>query len=142
MGVSITSTNASYSFDMGGGGFFNLRKNIALALDEEFGQVYGQGAHCMTKDEYRLNDMQAEDVINRKQLHIQYEDVLDFLYMPDTQGEIGYRTCRKIADLLEPRIPSLTKHSFRYGAYVRNDYEEFLAFLRECVRYHRKMRWS
>ena len=37
MGVTITATNATYSFDMGAGGFFNLRKNIADVLDQEFG---------------------------------------------------------------------------------------------------------
>lgn len=26
MGISITATNSSYDFDMGYGGFFNLRK--------------------------------------------------------------------------------------------------------------------
>lgn len=37
MGVTITAKNSGFSFDMGYGGFWNLRNNIALALDEEFG---------------------------------------------------------------------------------------------------------
>lgn len=40
MGVSISATNSKYSFDMGGGGFFDLRKNIAYVLNEELGKVY------------------------------------------------------------------------------------------------------
>ena len=35
MGVTITDTHSPYEFDMGYGGFFNLRKNIAFALDKE-----------------------------------------------------------------------------------------------------------
>lgn len=37
MGLSITANNSQYSFDCGYGGFFNLRKNVALAFDEELG---------------------------------------------------------------------------------------------------------
>lgn len=35
MGLTITATNSKYEFDMGYGGFYNLRKNIAFALDKE-----------------------------------------------------------------------------------------------------------
>lgn len=40
MGVTISATHSSYEFDTGYGGFFNLRKNIALALDDELGKMY------------------------------------------------------------------------------------------------------
>lgn len=40
MGLTITSTHPIYTFDMSYGGFFILRKNIALALDKEFGENY------------------------------------------------------------------------------------------------------
>ena len=39
MGITVTATNSKYDFDMGYGGFFNLRKNIALALDKDFGEL-------------------------------------------------------------------------------------------------------
>ena len=42
MGISITATNSKYDFYMGYGGFFSLRKNIALALDKEFGENYAR----------------------------------------------------------------------------------------------------
>ena len=34
MGVTITAIHSPYEFDMGYGGFFNLRKNIAFALGQ------------------------------------------------------------------------------------------------------------
>ncbi len=40
MGITITATNSTYEFDMGYGGFFVLRRNIARALDKEFGDTY------------------------------------------------------------------------------------------------------
>lgn len=46
MGVTITATNPKYEFDMGYVGFLQLRKEIALALDEEFGRNYADLAHC------------------------------------------------------------------------------------------------
>ena len=49
MGITITAKNSSYDFDMGYGGFFNLRKNIALALDKEFGENYEHLGSCWTK---------------------------------------------------------------------------------------------
>lgn len=56
MGVSISATHSSYSFDMGYGGFGNLRKNIALALDDAFGNMYLQYARCVTEESLRAND--------------------------------------------------------------------------------------
>ena len=52
MGVTITATNSSYDFNMGYGGFFELRRNIALALDKEFGEVYGKLGSCFTHEQY------------------------------------------------------------------------------------------
>jgi hypothetical protein len=139
MGVTISATNSSYSFDMGYGGFGNLRKNIALALDDAFGNTYLQYARCVTEES--LNDKRCETIINEKELDKEYKDVLDFLYAPDTDGKISYKTCKKIADLLEPCMAALRNKCFRYAAYAGHDYEDFVAFLKECYRYHRNMRW-
>lgn len=141
MGITITATNAKCDFDMGYGGFFNLRKNIALALDDEFGHIYLNYAKCFNGDSLAENDRLAELVINKKQLDKDYSDVLDFLYMPDTEGKIGYRTCRKIANLLEKCLPALRTKTFRYAIYAHHDYEDFIDFLKDCVKYHKNMRW-
>ena len=141
MGVTITANNSKHEFDMGAGGFFNLRKNIALALDNDFGLNYAEIISCQTKEQHGENDKKAEQIINEKNLEEKYSDVLDFLYMSDCDGKIGYRTCRKIADLIEPCMPALKTKTFRYAIYAKNDYEEFLVFLRECVRYRRNMTW-
>jgi hypothetical protein len=141
MGITISATHSSYSFDMGYGGFFNLRKNIALALDNELGEMYAEYSRCATKRQFKEIDNIIEHMINRKHLDKDYKDVLDFLYMPDCEGKIGYKTCKKIADLLEPCMAALRNKCFRYAAYAGHDYEDFVAFLRECYRYHRNMRW-
>jgi len=141
MGITISATNSSYDFDMGYGGFFNLRKNIAFALDNELGKMYAEYGRCVTKRQFKEIDNIIEHMIDRKHLDKDYKDVLDFLYLPDTDGKIGYKTCKKIADLLEPCMAALRNKWFRYAAYAGHDYEDFVAFLRECYRYHRNMRW-
>lgn len=142
MGVTITAKNSGFVFDMGYGGFWNIRKNIALALDEDFGISYA--AWCMSYisgGDFEWKAKISERIINKKCLYEEYEDVLDFLYMPDTKGKISYKTCRKIAGLLEGRMSELKGKSFRYANQAGNDYEDFVKFLKECVRYHRNMRW-
>ena len=139
MGVSISAKNASYSFDMGGGGFFNLRKNIAYALDNDFGEVYAQIIKCYTSEECRDNDRKAEEIINSKHLDDEYTDVLDFLYESDCSGKISYKTCKKIYDLIKDI--DFGDKGFRYAMYSHNDYEEFKAFLKECYSHRRTMYW-
>lgn len=141
MGVTISATHSSYDFDMGYGGFFNLRKNIAYALNKHFGKAYEGYIHCHTKEERDENDRLCEMYIEAQGLEKEYEDVLDFLYASDTDGTINYKTCKKIADLLEPCMPTLKTKIFRYVKYTHNDYEEFVTFLKECYRYHRNMCW-
>ena len=136
MGVSITANNSRYDFDMGYGGFFNLRKNVALALDQEFGENYALLSRCVTKRQFSENDQVANMIIQRKQLD---EDIVSFLYMPDTGGKINYRICKKISNLLKK--VDLSDKSFRYAAYAHNDYQEFIEFLDECYSKRRDMVW-
>ena len=139
MGITITAPNSSYDFDMGYGGFFNLRKNIALALDKEFGENYALLGSCWGKDEYAENDRNAERIINSKHLDEEYSDVLDFLYASDTEGTISYKTCKKILDLIQN--VDFGKKGFRYAIYMNDDYGDFKKFLKECYSNKRKMRW-
>lgn len=143
MGVTITATNSNCDFDMGYGGFLNLRRNIAFALDKDFGNEYSSLKETifLWEGEYKFQLEFTMNIINKKHLDDEYKDVLDFLFMPDTEGKISYKTCRKIAGLLESRMSELKEKSFRYAAQAGNDYEDFVKFLKECVRYHRNMRW-
>lgn len=53
MGITITAKNSGYEFDMGYGGFFNLRRKIALALDKVQAQkdeVALMALYCPAKD--------------------------------------------------------------------------------------------
>ncbi len=141
MGVSITCTNAKYDFDMGYGGFFNLRKNVAIALDKEFGELYATLSKCLVDEDFAKFDKKAEAMIAAKHLDDTHRDVLDFLFASDCDGKCGYRTCKKIADLLNKDYKRLFDKGFRYGAQQHDDYREFIIFLNDCYRYHKNMVW-
>lgn len=112
MGITITAVNPKHEFDMGYFGFFQLRKEIAFALDEEFGRNYADLARCHTQEEYAENDKAANRIIRKNHLDC-YADVLDFLYMPDSVGEVGYKTCGNILHLIKNWEGGT---SFRYGS--------------------------
>ena len=136
MGVSITSKDSKYDFDMGYSGFFNLRKNIAYCLDKEFGDNYSALAKCLTMDDFEHNDKVANKLIKEKNLD---SDIIEFLYAPDTDGKISYKVCKKIYNLIND--VDFGNKTFRYGAYAHNDYEEFKEFLKNCYTKRHIMTW-
>ena len=143
MGITITCTNSKYDFDMGYGGFFNLRKNIALCLNKEFGENYAMLSKCISKAQFEENDRNAEYLISKHHLDDEYADILDFLYASDCDGKINYKTCKQIEELLKANYNKLdlASKSFRYGCAAHNDYVEFMEFLRDCYKYHKNMEW-
>ena len=139
MGVTIYANGSKQSFDMGYGGFFNLRKNIALGLDQEFGEHYETLRTCSSEDDYRKFDEIANCILADERFQ-DMDDVLDFLFAPDTDGKIGYKTCMKIYGCLQH--VDLEGKCFVYVNLSNGkDYDEFKDFLKECYRYKRKMRW-
>lgn len=136
MGVSIKATNSTFTFDCGSGGFFNLRKNIALALDPEFGSLYGKLIYIYSEEDFEVFEWVTTLMAARKQLD---SDVLDFLFQSDAEGSVSYQTCKKIYLLI--RDIDFGEKGFRYGICQHNDYEEFKEFLLECYRHRRKMWW-
>ena len=139
MGVSITAKGSAYDFSMGYGGFASLRKNIAMALDREFGENYAQLTSCHSERQFAENDKNADYIINKNGLN-RYKDVLDFLYMCDCGGEISSKTCGHIFDLI--KNIDFGNQRFQYASVSKNDYEDFKQFLKECAQKRRKMRWE
>lgn len=135
MGITLYSKGSKLSFDMGYIGFHNLRCNIANCIDEEFGGVYADNTFRTIYPQVWAT--QLNTIIEKKNLTCNL--ALDFLFESDCSGESDYKTCWEILEIIKD--VDFGNKCFRYGAYAHNDYEEFKAFLRDCVRYHRKMRW-
>ena len=137
MGITIYAKNSTYNFDMGCGSFFNLRKNIATILNNDFGEHYSKLIYCHSKQDFEEHDRIANELIEKHHLD---EDILNFLYMSDCEGKVSYRTCKKIYDLIKD--VDFNNKVLRYVAYSHNDYEEFKLFLKECFSYRRNMIWN
>lgn len=141
MGVTVFASGISLDFDMGYGGFYHLRKNIALALDQEFGEHYANILDTLhaSKSEKDAYWKKYEEIINRKNLRKNNLTVLSFLLKSDCGGKISWKTCKKIYDLIKD--VDFEDRGFRYAAHRKNDYEDFKKFLRECVKNKRYMQW-
>ena len=94
---------------------------------------------CSSEEDYRKFDEIANCILADERFQ-DMDDVLDFLFAPDTDGKTGYRTCMKILNCLQ-HIDTSNKYFVYANLSNGMDYEEFQQFLRECYRYRRKMRW-
>lgn len=139
MGVTIYANGSSRSFDMGGGGFFSLRKNICLSFDKELGEHYSLMPSCFRNwEEY---DKVTERILSSPRFTEEDIDVIEFLFASDCGGEVGYKTCKKIYEIIKD--VDFEGKIFTYAAYSDGkDYEHFKEFLLECYKKRRKMRWS
>lgn len=141
MGVSIYATNSEYEFDGGYGGFMCLRENIAKAFDKEFGEHYDNLSKCWRKEQFDEWDKKASEILAADRFKDEDQDIIDFLFMPDSDGEISHKTCKKIYDLIKDI--DFKGQTICYG--YKNDgkdYERFKEFLLDCYKRHAKMRWA
>lgn len=138
MGVCLTNRKSKYSFDMGTGGFNNLRTNIAMAFDKELGEAYADTKTAiLNPKEYdeRINKILANDRFKDEDI-----DIINFLFSSDCDGKCGYKTCGKIYNLIKDI--DFGNKIFTYA--VRSDgkdYEHFKEFLKECYSKRRNMIW-
>ena len=140
MGITITANNSKYSFNMGYGGFFNLRTNLAKAYDEEFGELYSALRFCKRKAVYAFFDKVCNDMLSDERFKEEDNDIIDFLFMPDSDGKIRYRTCGKLYNLIKDI--DFGDKRFQFCKYSKgNDYEQFKVFLKECYSHRRNLRW-
>ena len=139
MGLTIYANNEPISFDMGGGGFFDLRLNICKIFDKELGEVYSEiplafGIH--NEINKRINEILSDDRFSDDD-----EDIVDFLFASDCEGKISHKTCKKIYDLIKDIDFGNSYFQYINRRKPEGDYEAFKRFLKNCYSNHRKMRW-
>lgn len=140
MGFTIYSNNGSRNFDGGMGGFMSLRENIAFAFDEEFGEHYSTLRSCFRESDYKSFNEKTNKILSANRFKQEDEDIVEFLFAPDCEGEISHKTCKKIYDLIKDI--DFGNKIFTYGAHSDGkDYEYFKQFLLECYSHRRKLRW-
>lgn len=139
MGVTICAKNSKFDFSGGYFGFMRLRQHIAKVWDKEFGEHYATLPKCFKKDDYDLFNKRANQILRDSRFKDEDDDVVDFFFQSDCDGAIGYKTCKKLYDIIKDDDTELV---FTYEAWSdRKDYQYFKEFLLECYKHRRKMRW-
>ena len=139
MGLTITSNyknairlDGSYSM------IFRIRKVIAETFDKELGEHYANLIKCVSTDYCIWFDKKTEQILSHERFKEEDRDLVEFLFMSDCGGEIPYRLCKKILDL----IKDVKYHyALRYVAYAKNDWEDFKALLQGCYSHRAKLIW-
>lgn len=140
MGFTITANGSRYSFDGGMGGFMQLRNNIALAFDKEFGEHYRNLPTFYFHHELEEFNKKADEILSADRFSENDADIIEFLYASDCEGSISHKTCKKIYNLIKDI--DFNGKIFTYAARSDGkDYEHFKKFLLECYSHRRKMRW-
>lgn len=142
MGVTIhNNSKDSKKLNMGYISFMWLRIDIAKIFDKEFGEHYATSffatvstkvTRCSLEEDFNMFSKKANEIIIKNKLD---EDIVDFLYEPDTNGKIHYKICKKIYDLIKD-----VKSNKCYR--TENDFEIFKEILLSCYKTRSYMRWS
>ena len=107
MGITISGRYkgkiSPYELNMSYSDFFRLRCIIAKHLDES---LYLHYLHLTdyrrSKAEWDEYDIIINEIVCKNKLDLVRwkSKIVDFLFMPDTNGKISYGTCRRIYDLI------------------------------------------
>ncbi len=139
MGVSIYANGWNgRKFHMGYHGFACLRQRIAD--DFGIGDFYRSLECCHTDEDFKAYNEALERIAAKIPWSEEDKDRLfDFLYAPDGGYEVDYKTCSLILKVIESDNGPVRMNYVAYSS--PDDWERFKDFLRDCVRYKRKMRW-
>lgn len=138
MGICLTSRKSNIEFRMGYGGFNILRTNICRAFDEELAEVYADTLFAWKDPRGYMSKI--NEILKDERFKDEDKDIIDFFFASDCDGKCGYKTCKKIYNLIKDI--DFGGKIFTYAAYSDgNDYEELKAFLKECYQKRRMMIW-
>ncbi len=142
MGVDIGTKRISVS--MGYGSFLTFRTEVAKAFSDEFGQKYRKyiddslrAYTCFLNSDTELARLDKEFNSYLKTVDID-DDVVDFLFQPDSEGKITYKTARKVRDLCRK---SKCKNKFGYVSDQRS-MTEMAEIFDAAVKHRCNVRWS
>ncbi len=99
--IGITIRNKQHSYDLSYSGFYRLRRDIAYLINKEFGILYEEWTSLVspisdTEGNDRLSKMFENGVLTENDA-----PVIEFLFMPDTEGKIPVPMCRRIRNLIK-----------------------------------------
>ena len=136
--MGLTICNKYGSIDIGYGGFFNLRKNIAGIYSKEFADLYENW--CRGKIKNDEGNKKLQEFFDNGILKDDDELVLDFLFASDCKGKLDGKTCRKLYHHIKDYDDDIL-----YGYVGRPDcakFKDFKDLVESSYRYRSILRWS
>lgn len=139
MGVTIRGRfEGSPSYDMGYITFFQLRKDIAYTVSEEYGKHYEEMPKaCAKLIDVACYDLRTERLI--KKYHCK-ERFLSFLYQSDVEGKLSPYKCKALLD----QISNVRNDAlYGYTAYPESclTMDKFKELLRQCFNRRKYLEW-
>lgn len=139
MGILLYGIKTGLSYDLGAGGFCNLRQKVAELCSPEFGEHYqtltSPEALCVDLEHperkeafYEEFDRKTLELIKKKKVSVK---VVDFCLQSDVCGKIGYGACKIILDKVKDYDDNIC-----YGYCGRPDcfmFKDFKELLQACV---------
>lgn len=140
MGVTIKCERTGKSYDMGCGGFCNLRKKVAELANAKFSELYEELTRTLflrEKEFYDEWDRKLDQLLKtEKGLS---SGIVDFCLQSDIEGKINHRTCRLIYNVVKDYDDNII-----YGYAAHPDafrFRDFKGLLEDCIRTKSPLFW-
>ena len=137
--MGITIGNRNRTLDMGYGGFYNLRRNIAGIYSEEFKSLYEAWCSPVGRLSNEEGNEQLAELYSRGILCDDDDIVLDFLFASDSDGKISVKGCRRLYEVIADYDDDIC-----YGYIARPDCAKFIDFkkiVEDCAKNRLVLKW-
>lgn len=131
MGVSICANNRKcpISFDMGYGGFYDIRHFIGESLAGEAYNYWTKTDDNTTKEILHIACQNLYDIVG--------EATYDFLTQTDCEGSLTHKECKELLDKIKP-----LHNNNLYGYWrCQHSFEDFKTLLQYCYSHRTKLVW-
>ena len=142
MGLTIRCKKTGRAIDMGCGGFFNLRCEVAELCGKAIGDHYNAMRYAPflspAREEYFTEyDRRTEQLVNDGTLDIK---IADFLYQSDCEGRIRYGACKNLLKAIGDYDDDVI---YGYAGWKHPAmFRDFVAILKDCVKNRCDMIWD
>ena len=138
MGLTLRNNVKDCDIELDGGYSIlrTIRIEVAKQYDEEFGNYYQLFYDGYDRKKYinKLNNLLKDDRFKDED-----NDLMEFLFASDCEGKIGYKTCKKVYDLIKN---SDNDCCLRYVIYSKNDWNDLRELLLSCYKHRANLYWS
>ena len=139
MGLTLYSKGSPIELTGGYGMFLRIRSRIAMIRDKELGEHYATISSIWRSEDFKEFDRRTNEILRDDRFKNEDKDLVDFLFASDCEGKCGYRTCKKIYDLIKDTKNNAT---LRYAINSNDDWEDLKRLLKDCYSHRANLKWN